>query len=256
MPEGLTQDWLYVVETAIKNWLKFDGVNLMTMDYGWAYAGDMWDYAIKAVENTVKQIQLIYQKYWVVEDLSKIKNIIWITPMIGLNDITVENFSLEDAQQLASYVKQNWIWRLSYWSLNRDHPCSLNTVSTKCSSKSNQTKDYEYLYVFKESLEWKQNVYQISDQKIKTTSSENYYKISQNKQINSYEILVPPVYKQKIDKFFDKLVKKYTWEKLEKILTRIILKINDYLRIDKYRNDEKIKAILLFIKNKVDELLK
>jgi hypothetical protein len=96
----------------------------------------------------------------------------------------------------------------------------------------------------------------VSSQKIKTISAENYYKVSQQKPSNDYEKLVPENYKKKIDRFFEKLIKTYSSDKLEKILTKIILKVNDYLRIDKYRNNEKIKAILLYIKNKADGLLK
>jgi len=138
MPEWLTQDGLYLVQQAIKKWLIFDGVNLMTMDYGSSYAGNMANYAIQAVESTKKQI-------W--DNVS-----IWVTPMIGLNDITTENFTLEDAKTLAEYVKNNKLWRLSYWSLNRDHPCSQASVSNTCSSLNNQTKDYEYLKTFMEYL--------------------------------------------------------------------------------------------------------
>jgi len=54
------------------------------------------------------------------------------------------------------------------------------------------------------------SVYQVSSQKIKTISAENYYKISQQKPSNDYEKLVPENYKKKIDRFFEKLVKTYS----------------------------------------------
>ena len=138
MPEWLTQDGLYLVNKAKSEWLKFAGVNLMTMDYASSYNQDMGNYAIQAVKNTQKQI-------WNIA--------IWITPMIGLNDIITENFTLEDVKQVYNYTKQNQnVKRVSYWSLNRDHPCSKTSVDLKCSSKNNQTKDWEYLYAFRWNL--------------------------------------------------------------------------------------------------------
>ncbi len=149
MPEWLTQDWINFVDKLIKSWLKFDGINLMTMDYGSSYNKDMWEYAIQALKNTTKQIKQIYQKYGIVRSDFNLHKMLWATPMIGLNDITTENFTLEDAKQLSKYVKENNYWRISYWDLNRDHPCSDNSVKLKCSSKNNQAKDYDYLYAFR-----------------------------------------------------------------------------------------------------------
>ena len=133
MPEWLDNSWLYVINKAKKEWLKFDWVNLMTMDYWNSYNKNMWDYAIQAVKNTKKQI-------WNIS--------IWITPMIWLNDIKSENFTLDNAKKIYNYAKDNWIKRISYWSLNRDHACSKTTTDNKCSSKNNQSKDFEYLKVF------------------------------------------------------------------------------------------------------------
>jgi len=75
----------------------------MTMDYGGSYNQDMGNYAIQAANSVANQIKQIVPS---MPD-SKIMKLIGITPMIGLNDITTENFTLEDAQQVASYVRKN-----------------------------------------------------------------------------------------------------------------------------------------------------
>jgi hypothetical protein len=75
----------------------------MTMDYGSSYNQDMGNYAIQAANSVANQIKQIVPS---MPD-SKIMKLIGITPMIGLNDITTENFTLEDAQQVASYVRKN-----------------------------------------------------------------------------------------------------------------------------------------------------
>ncbi len=149
MPEGLTLDWKKLVEKIVKNNLLYAWINLMTMDYGSSYKQDMWDYAIQAVNSTINQLKTIYLNSWVSVSESKLKSILGITPMIWLNDIQSEKFTLEDARQVTQYVKLNWLNRLDYWSLNRDHPCEKNNISNTCSSKNNQTKDFEYTKTFK-----------------------------------------------------------------------------------------------------------
>ena len=45
---------------------------------------------------------------------------IGITPMIGLNDVLTERFTLQDAQQLTDFAIENNVKELSMWSANRD----------------------------------------------------------------------------------------------------------------------------------------
>jgi len=215
IPEWLTQDDLYLVNKAKSGWLKFAGVNLMTMDYGSSYNKDMWDYAIQAVENTKKQI-------WNIA--------IWITPMIGLNDITTENFTLEDTKQVYNYTKQNQnVKRVSYWSLNRDHFCSKTSVDLKCSSKNNQTKDWEYLYTFR----WfSQNNWNLNNK----TSTKTNIKNNRNSQKNSWNI--SNKYQKEILKYINKTnqTTNYNynlWEEKIKKLTFNKLNIN-LGKYDKY----------------------
>ncbi|ELV7529617.1 hypothetical protein QMU90_003603, partial [Edwardsiella ictaluri] len=45
-----------------------------------------------------------------------------ITPMIGVNDVNVEIFNLEDATELVAYAEGNPdVGRLSMWSIGRDN---------------------------------------------------------------------------------------------------------------------------------------
>jgi len=152
-PNGFDSNWLYVVEQAIKRGLHFDWINIMTMYFGSAYKDtDIGDYSIKAAKTVQNQLKNLYRSYGIGKSDIEIKNMIWITPMIGLNEYTKENFTLEDAKQIGSYVKTNKLGRLSYWSLNRDHPCPNITNLLKCSWKNNQATDYEYFFTFKNTL--------------------------------------------------------------------------------------------------------
>ncbi|CAM5489772.1 Glycosyl hydrolase OS=Streptomyces antimycoticus OX=68175 GN=SSPO_039840 PE=4 SV=1 [Streptomyces antimycoticus] len=44
--------------------------------------------------------------------------------MIGVNDVTGETFTLEDASGLARFAADKGIGRLSMWSAERDQPCT------------------------------------------------------------------------------------------------------------------------------------
>ena len=64
--------------------------------------------------------------------------------------------------------------------------------------------------------------------------------------------------KEKIDEFFDEIVEKYgdDQEGLDKIMTKIIMVVNTFLRIDVYKHNDQIRKILLYIKNKANSFIK
>ncbi|WP_140637327.1 glycosyl hydrolase [Methylibium rhizosphaerae] len=107
-------------------------VNLMVMDYGPAKRTncvvaqgrcDMAASAMQAARN-------VSRKYGV--PLSRIE----LTPMIGVNDVVENVFTLEDAKALAGLVRKHRMAGLHFWSLDRDTPCSggTNEVSPICHS--------------------------------------------------------------------------------------------------------------------------
>ncbi len=143
MPKWLSDTVLKnIIDKLKQNWLNNVVINIMTMDYGNQYNKDMADYAIQAVENTNKQLKNIF---W---NNSNYYNKIWITPMIWLNDIKNEIFTLNDAIKIKNFSKNKNIALLSYWSINRDHKCDKNTTDNKCSSKNVQNNDYDFLKNF------------------------------------------------------------------------------------------------------------
>jgi hypothetical protein len=95
-------------------------LNLMVMDYGPASAQacvvrdgrcDMGASAIQAARN-------VERKYKV--PLSQIA----LTPMIGVNDVVENVFTLADAEATTRTVQRLGMAGLHYWSLDRDKPCS------------------------------------------------------------------------------------------------------------------------------------
>ncbi|MFF9910221.1 cellulose binding domain-containing protein [Streptomyces sp. NPDC013457] len=132
MPEGLTQPGVDLLADAKRNGVRVDAVNIMAMDYGPAYSGDMGQYAIQAATATQAQIKGVLG----LSDSAAWKAVA-VTPMIGVNDVTTEIFKVDDATQLVDFAKSKGIGWLSMWSSTRDKQCAggaVNHADATCSS--------------------------------------------------------------------------------------------------------------------------
>jgi len=136
LPTGLTADGLDVVRIALAAGVKLDGVNVMAMDYGefaaptsGPNAQTMGAYAIAAAEATKGQLDGLFAQFG--------KGFSWamvgVTPMIGVNDITSEVFTLADAQLLEDFARDKGLGMLSMWSIARDNPGSLGSATATAS---------------------------------------------------------------------------------------------------------------------------
>ncbi|PWI18210.1 sugar hydrolase [Streptomyces sp. Act143] len=119
MPEGLTQDGVNLLADAKSNGVGIDTVNIMAMDYGASYSGDMGTYAEQAATATQAQVKSVLG----LSDSAAWKAVA-VTPMIGVNDVTSEIFKVEDATQLVAFAKSKGLGWLSMWSATRDKQCS------------------------------------------------------------------------------------------------------------------------------------
>ncbi|MEV7418017.1 cellulose binding domain-containing protein [Streptomyces sp. NPDC089919] len=118
MPEGLTQPGVDLLANAKRNGVAVGAVNIMAMDYGPAYSGDMGGYAISAATATQAQIKGVLGR----SDAAAWKTVA-VTPMIGVNDVSSEVFTLQDATQLASFARGKGLAWLAMWSGARDRAC-------------------------------------------------------------------------------------------------------------------------------------
>ncbi|WP_432588204.1 chitinase [Streptomyces sp. HD1123-B1] len=132
MPTGLTQDGVKLVADAKKNGVKVSAVNIMAMDYGASFDGDMGRYAIEAATATQAQLK---------DALGLCDRAAWrtvvVTPMIGVNDVVTEVFTVDDARQLVDFARSKKLGGLSMWSATRDKACPggpQNSASPTCSS--------------------------------------------------------------------------------------------------------------------------
>ncbi|WP_327367570.1 glycoside hydrolase family 18 protein [Streptomyces sp. NBC_01217] len=136
MPEGLTQPGVDLVADAKKNGVEVGAVNIMAMDYGASYSGDMGTYAIQAATATQAQIKGVLG----LSDAAAWKAVA-VTPMIGVNDVSTEIFKVEDATQLVEFAGQKGLGRLAMWSGTRDKACAGGpkpSADASCSSISQE----------------------------------------------------------------------------------------------------------------------
>ena len=138
-PFGLTTDGVYIMDSALKAGVNVSHVNVMAMDYGewWAPtsgpdAQTMGTYAIRSAQSTYDQMTALYAENGKTFDWSQMG----ITPMIGVNDITTEVFTVADAQAVENFAREKGIGMLAFWSLQRDNPGTLGQATHDASGLS------------------------------------------------------------------------------------------------------------------------
>ncbi len=125
--QSLNQTGKWVMKAIAEAGLERYSINLMVMNYGRAEPGncvlraDQCDMAASAIR-AVNNLSLHYKI-----PLDRIE----VTPMIGINDVTSNIFTLEDAQKLLAFARKHGLGALHFWSLNRDAPCSKESTSVQ-----------------------------------------------------------------------------------------------------------------------------
>ena len=140
LPTGLDHNGLNVLQTARRDGLTPDVVNIMAMDYGPAVdnGGQMGANAISAALNTIEQMRFI-----------GLDSKLGITPMIGVNDVAGEVFTLADAQSLLDFAQDNPdIERLSMWSVSRDNDSTAGSPWASPTGSGLVQDDYAFSHIF------------------------------------------------------------------------------------------------------------
>lgn len=121
LPTGLTAEGLAVLESALAHGVEISVVNIMTMNFGGGFAPDrMGDQVIQAAESLVAQLATLYPD----ADEAALWGMVGLTPMIGVNDVRAEVFTLADAAQVTAFARARGVRLLSMWSLDRDKACA------------------------------------------------------------------------------------------------------------------------------------
>jgi chitinase len=150
---GLTAEGIAAVQAMLKGGVKLAGVNAMTMDFGpgEGAAQDMIGTIERALVATQAQVQTLWRGAGLPSSAAAAWGHVGATPMIGVNDVTSERFTTKDAEELAKFVKQRGIPRVSIWSLNRDSQCGgafakVGELSNACSGV--EQKPLEFTKIF------------------------------------------------------------------------------------------------------------
>ncbi|MFD5814868.1 chitinase [Streptomyces sp. NPDC127038] len=133
MPSGLDSDALALLESADDHSVDVSTVDIMTMNYGSSYAGDMGDYAVASAEAAHTQLK----KVFALSDADAWHGLA-LTSMIGVNDVREETFGLADAARVRAFAEKKGVAWVSMWSTFRDRPCEKGSstagdAATDCS---------------------------------------------------------------------------------------------------------------------------
>jgi chitinase len=141
LPTGLDASGLAVLQAAKRDGVRIDLVNMMTMDYGSDVDnnGQMGFDAIQAAQATERQL----------DSLGMTNTKIGITPMIGVNDISSEVFTLADANALLNFAKSDpRVSELSMWSVARDNGNSAGAHFASSDSSGIAQSAYQFSRIF------------------------------------------------------------------------------------------------------------
>jgi hypothetical protein len=129
-PDNFNQHGDRVMRAITAYGLKNYTINLMAMDYGVAgpnvcvISGGRCEMGQSAIQSAMN-----LHDHWGVP-YSQIE----LTVMIGLNDVTDEQFRLADVDAVVAWAKANGLAGLHYWSYDRDCDCARAVASDTCNS--------------------------------------------------------------------------------------------------------------------------
>ena len=133
-----------ILRAVRRNGLRDIAYNLMVMDYGDGKPEfcvvkngvcDMGRSAIQAAKNVNTRYRIPFSQ-------------IELTPMIGVNDVVSNVFTLDDAKMVADAVRGMKLAGLHYWSLDRDTPCDVPTTGASPTCSTLETKSGDYRRAF------------------------------------------------------------------------------------------------------------
>ncbi|AMW12229.1 hydrolase [Streptomyces qaidamensis] len=129
MPSGLDEDGLALLASANDTGVQVSTVNLMTMNYGSAYDGDMGGYARTAAKAAHTQLKKVFGT----SDTTAWQGMA-LTSMIGVNDVANETFTLADATEVRAFAEEKGIAWVSMWSTARDRQCADGSKPTEAAT--------------------------------------------------------------------------------------------------------------------------
>ncbi|CAL9554945.1 chitinase [Streptomyces sp. enrichment culture] len=125
MPSGLDPDSLALLASANDHAVRVATVNLMTMNYGESYTGDMGAYALTSAKAAHTQLREVFGT----SDADAWRGMA-LTSMLGVNDVAGETFTLDDAAEVRAFAEEKGIGWVSVWAAFRDKQCADDAPAT------------------------------------------------------------------------------------------------------------------------------
>ena len=111
-PDGMNDNSIKMITDAVNTGVKVHSANIMTM-----YFGPKFNKKMSMVEMCTASANKAKEQLAAIDPSIQVG----LCPMIGHNGDMHEDFTVEDARQLAEWAgKQPWICSLSFWCSNRD----------------------------------------------------------------------------------------------------------------------------------------
>ncbi|HEY0689349.1 MAG TPA: chitinase, partial [Kribbella sp.] len=131
-PDGNGQD---LIRRGAASGLPLDGWVIMPFDFGGGTT-NMGSLTVQAADGLKNQVR---SAYGYTDDQAYRHS--GISSMNGLTDVSSERVNLSDFQTMLSYANQHHLARFTFWSVNRDRPCTGGGADT-CSGVSQQPWDF------------------------------------------------------------------------------------------------------------------
>lgn len=144
MPSGWENKQIKLIEAYLDAGVDIALINSMTMCYGAGlYAGeDYGDASVRAITNSIKQMQDIYSNYGVNLTTAQAYAMTGATMSIGYESYLYPTFTTAMAQKIIDDANKNNYGMVSYWSVNRDALMESNSGISTIYQFYNVTKNF------------------------------------------------------------------------------------------------------------------
>ena len=134
MPSGWQQKQINIIDAYLSQGVDVTMINSMCMCYGSgvAVSEDYGDASIRAIENSIQQMKVIYSNYG--QELTDVQAYqkTGCTVSIGYESYLYPTFTPSMMQKVAAHAKKHNYGMLSFWSMGRDSTIDGNTgISSK-----------------------------------------------------------------------------------------------------------------------------
>lgn len=132
MPSGWQDKQIKIIKAYLDEGVKISLINSMTMCYGTGvYSNeDYGDASIRAIENSIKQMQSIYKEYGINLSEKQAYAKTGATIDIGYESSAYPIFTEKMAEKVVKHAKEHGYGMISYWSINRDAKMTENKAIT------------------------------------------------------------------------------------------------------------------------------